>query len=79
MQDSNQYGKKPPVDNQFKPSDNNDQDGLVEIIDRRQLVPLNDVDCKHETYVVDHSDETDDYVAMVCSNSQCPVGYLQSK
>lgn len=79
MQDSNQYGEKPPVDNQFKPSDNNDQDGLTEIIDRRQLVPLNDVECTHETYVVDHSDETDSYVAMVCSNSQCPVGYLQSK
>lgn len=79
MQDSSEHGEKPPVDNQFQPSDNNQQDGLVEIIDRRQLVPLNDVDCKHETYVVDHSDETDDYVAMVCSNAQCPVGYLQSK
>jgi len=79
MQDSNPYGGKPPVDNPLPASDNNEQDGLVEIVDRRQLIPINDVDCKHETYVVDHSDETDEYVAMMCSNNNCPVGYLQSK
>lgn len=79
MQDSNSPQMNQPIDNQKQPIDNDGQDGYVEIIDRRQLVPLNDTDCTHESYVVDPSDETDTFYSMVCSNSQCPVGYLQSK
>lgn len=79
MQDSSPFNSQAPVDNSPPPIDNNNQDGLVEIIDRRQLVPIHDVDCKHENYVVDPSDETDGYISMVCSNRNCNVGYLLSK
>lgn len=79
MQDSNNFKSQANIDNTQPPIDNNNQDGLVEIIDRRQLVPIHDVECKHENYIVDHSDETDDYISMVCSNKNCNVGYLLSK
>lgn len=82
MQDFNPFGPPPqnqPIDRGPSTNDNNKQDGYVEIIDRRQLVPINDTACKHEKYIRDDSDETDEWVSWVCSNSKCPVGYLESK
>lgn len=69
----------PPLDKPLTPPDNAKQDGHVELIDRRQLVPLNDVECPHERYEEDPSDETETYIAMVCANPRCPYGYLQAK
>lgn len=85
MQDSSQNqpdSQKPQgesIDNNNSTNNNYIQDGHTELIDRRQLIPMNDVDCKHESYIEDPSDETDFYIAMECSNAKCPVGYLKTK
>ena len=82
MQESSQpQGPSPnrSIDTTLTGSDNNNQDGHVEVIDRRDMVPVNDVECSHERFVPDPSDETDDFIAMVCANERCPVGYLQTK
>lgn len=67
------------IDTTLTGSDNNNQDGHKEIIDRRQLVPIHDTECTHPEFVKDLTDETEEFVSMVCSNSNCPVGYLLSK
>ena len=67
------------IDTTLTGSDNNNQDGYKEIIDRRQLTPINDTECTHPEFVKDPTDETEEFVSMVCTNSKCPVGYLLSK
>lgn len=67
------------IDTTHGGSDNNNQDGHKEIIDRRQMVPIHDTECLHPEFVKDETDETEEFVSMVCSNSNCPVGYLLSK
>lgn len=79
MQDSNFQPQGESLDNNFQPRDNNVQDGRTEIIDRRTLTPLNDVDCKHEKMIVDPTDDSDEWTQMVCANPKCPCGYLVSK
>lgn len=67
------------IDTTLGGSDNNNQDGHYEVIDRRQLVPINDTECTHPEFVPDPTDETEEFIAMVCTNDNCPVGYLASK
>lgn len=79
MQDYNPQAQGESLDNSFQPRDNNVQDGHTETIDRRNLVPLNDVECKHEHMIVDETDESEEWTQMVCANPKCPYGYLLSK
>lgn len=67
------------IDTTVTGGDNDSQDGYFERIDRREMTPMNDTECTHERYVKDPSDETEEYVSMVCANSKCPVGYLLAK
>ena len=45
-------------------------------IKKEDMKQLNDPNCTHN-FVPDHEDETDFYVAMVCT--LCPQGYLKTK
>lgn len=51
---------------------------IVERIDRSTLTPLFDTDHDH-VYVDDHSDETDYYIAQMCSVNGCGMGRLMPK
>ena len=75
----NQQKNSSNVDNIVIASDNNNQDGYFEIIDRQQLIPMNDTNCKHERYIEDPEGSTEEYISMVCSNPKCPVGYLVAR
>lgn len=44
--------------------------------DMSKVPPLFDADCRHD-YQADHTDETDHYIAMVCT--KCHRGYLKRK
>lgn len=49
----------------------------IEKIAKKDLRPIHNVNCKHETMVPDYDDETENYLAFKCAD--CIVGYLSPK
>lgn len=69
------YSANEEVIEPLPPSDSGEF-GKVERIEKKDMKPINDPNCKHE-FEPDYTDETEYYIAMSCKH--CIVGYLKPK